>query len=170
MEFDIHHHVPVEPRAWWGLLSDQSFLAYQDSLAKIERRQLANESGAGENGQRLYRVRFEAKHELPGFMKRILGADRLWYELTQHIDDEGMKLVWVVKPPISEKRFYGRGTFHLEPNPAGGCERYVHGRIEVSIRLVGGKIEQMLAKEIIKGHEVGAQAAERWLLQGPQSV
>jgi len=168
MRLDSRHFIPCDPRVFWDLLEDPAFLASSDSLSGVLREILEDTPGAGRDGRRLLRVRWTSQRDLPGVVKRVLGSDHLSYELQQHMDDEAMHLHWHIVPPISPDRFMGGGEFWVEPVP-GGCQRRVTGEIEVKLRLVGGRIEKMLAAEISKGHEKGAQAAARWLnSRGPR--
>jgi hypothetical protein len=168
MRLDTEHYVPAEPKTWWDLMEDPGFLAASDNNSGILRETLCNDVGAGKDGRRLLHVRWTSQRELPGVVKKVLKADRLSYELIQHMDDERLHMLWEVVPPISKDRFHGAGEFWIEPAP-GGCVRKVTGKIEVRIPIVGGRIEKMLAAEISKGHAANAKTATDWLKREPQS-
>jgi hypothetical protein len=162
MRIDAEHFVPVSPAAWWALMEDPAFLAQADAGSGVLREVLRNEPGAGRDGRRLLRVRWTSQRDLPGVVRAVLGAERLSYELVQHLDDARFHLWWEIVPPISRERCQGGGAFWLEA-ARGGAVRKVSGEIAVRIPLVGGQIEKLLATEIAKGHERNAQAAAAWL-------
>ena len=162
MRLDNQHFVPTDPRTWWELMEDPEFLAATDANSGVLRETLRNEPGAGRDGRRLLHVRWSSQRELPGVVKRVLGADHLSYELVQHMDDENLRLDWEIVPPVSKDRFEGSGTFWIEAAP-GGCVRHVRGAIDIRIPIVGGRIEKMLAAEISKGHAANAKTAQDWL-------
>ncbi len=162
MRLDAEHFVPTDPGTWWNLMEDPEFLAATDANSGLLRETLANTPGAGQGGRRLLHVRWTSQRELPGVVKRVLGADHLSYELIQHMDDERFHMRWEIVPPISKDRFEGRGEFWIEEAP-GGCVRKVNGTIEIRIPIVGGRIEKLLANEIAKSHAANAETAKGWL-------
>lgn len=162
MRIDAEHFVPTDPRTWWELMEDPAFLAATDANSGVTRLTLHNNPGAGRDGRRLLHVRWTSQRELPGVVRKVLGADHLSYELVQHMDDQRFHMWWEIVPPISKDRFHGAGEFWLEPAP-GGCVRKVTGAIDIQLPLVGGTIEKLLAAEIAKGHEANARTAREWL-------
>jgi hypothetical protein len=165
MRLDAEHFVPTDPAIWWNLMEDPTFLAATDANSGVDRETIRNEPGAGEGGRRLLHVRWTSQRELPGVVKKVLGADRLSYELIQHMDDERFHMRWEIVPPISRDRFHGAGEFWLEA-VEGGCIRRVTGSIEIRLPIVGGRIESLLATEISKGHAANAKTATDWLKRG----
>lgn len=162
MRLDAEHFVPTDPQTWWDLMEDPEFLAATDANSGVIRTTLHNDPGAGKDGRRLLHVRWTSQRELPGVVKKVLGADHLSYELIQHMDDQRLHMLWEVVPPISRDRFHGAGEFWIEP-ASGGCVRKVTGRIEIRMPIVGGRIEKLLAAEISKGHAANAKTAADWL-------
>lgn len=162
MRIEAEHFVPAEPRAYWDLMEDPEFLAATDANSGVLRETLRDEPGAGQDGRRLLHVRWTSARELPGVVKKVLGANHLSYELVQHMDDVGLRLTWELIPPISRDRVDGGGEFWIEP-ALGGCVRKVTGSIDVRIPIVGGRIEKLLAAEISKGHAANAKTATDWL-------
>lgn len=162
MRIEAQHAIPAPPKAYWSLMEDPAFLAAADAGSDMVREVLRDEPGAGREGRRLLHVRWTSQRELPGVMRKILGADRLSYELVQHLDDERFHLTWELIPPVSRDRCQGGGAFWLEPT-ATGCVRRVDGSVSISIPFVGGQIEKLLAGEIAKGHARNAEAAVKWL-------
>jgi hypothetical protein len=162
MRLDAEHFVPTDPQTWWNLMEDPEFLASTDANSGIIRETLRNEPGAGRDGRRLLHVRWTSQRELPGVVQKVLKAERLSYELIQHMDDERHHMIWEIVPPVSKDRFEGHGEFWLEARE-GGTVRKVTGLIEIKIPIVGGRIEKMLAAEISKGHEANARTAMAWL-------
>ncbi len=162
MRLDTEHFVPTDPATWWNLMEDPAFLADTDANSGVTRETLHNDPGEGRDGRRLLHVRWTSQRKLPGVVKKVLGADKLSYELIQHMDDERFHMLWEIVPPVSKDRFEGSGEFWIEPAP-GGCVRKVTGLIEIKIPIVGGRIEKMLAAEISKGHAANAKTALDWL-------
>lgn len=162
MRIEAQHAIPAPAAAYWSLMEDPAFLAAADAGSSIVREVLRNEPGAGRGGRRLLHVRWTSQRELPGVLRKVLGAERLSYELVQHLDDAAFHLWWEVIPPVSRDRCQGGGAFWLEPT-ATGCWRRVEGGVTVSLPLVGGQIEKLLAGEIAKGHARNAEMAIRWL-------
>ncbi len=162
MKLDTEHFVPTDPSTWWNLMEDAAFLADTDRNSGVTRETLANDPGKGRDGRRLLHVRWTSQRELPGVVKKVLGADYLSYELIQHMDDERFHMIWEIVPPISKDRFHGEGEFWLEEAP-GGTVRKVTGSIDIRIPIVGGRIEKLLAAEISKGHAANAKTAMDWL-------
>ncbi len=166
MELSLQHFAPCSPRTWWELLEDPAFLAHTDDAAGIRRETLANEPGAGRDGRRLLHVRWTSARELPKVVRKLVRADRISYELIQHLDDQNLMLDWEILPPISRHRFEGSGTFRIVPAD-GGSRRHVTGNIHVQVPIVGRQIERRLAAAIAQGHSKGAETVRRWLEDHP---
>jgi hypothetical protein len=162
MRLEAEHFVPADPATYWELMEDPEFLAATDANSGLLRETLKDQAGAGRDGRRLLHVRWTSQRKLPRVVKKVLGADRLRYELIQHMDDAGFRMSWEIVPPISKDRFDGTGEFWIEPAP-GGCVRKVTGSIDIRLPIVGGRIEKMLAAEISKSHAANAKTATEWL-------
>ena len=50
------------------------------------------------------------------------------------------------------------------PHPSG-CERVVHGRVEVRVPLFGGRIEQMIHDAVTSAYESGAKATAEFIAE-----
>lgn len=168
MRLNAEHFVPAEPKDYWDLMENPTFLAATDANSGLLRETLRDEPGADEGGRRLLHVRWTSKRELPRMVKKVLGADHLSYELIQHMDDERFHMHWEIVPPVSKDRFDGTGEFWLEPAP-GGCVRKVTGTIDIRIPIVGARIEKALAAEISKSHAANAKTATEWLTERRQA-
>jgi len=153
MHFTVRNAFPCSADHLWELLATPAFERASDEEARVEKTLL--ERRPGENGLRHERIRFRFLDPLPKVASKVLGTTNLTYEQVQVVNDTAHTLDWEIIPPVAKDRFKSCGTFRISATPTG-CERVVDGVMEVSVPLVGGKLEEAICGQVTQSYEKSA--------------
>jgi hypothetical protein len=155
--FTREHSYDAPPSALLALWRDPEFLA-----AAATRFGGVGTPLIEETGDRVL-VRSERQlpvDKVPGFVRRFIGSGTL-----QQVDDwpreptPPIEGTWQVSGPMPAT-MTGRQTINAEGT---GCQVLVEGSISVSAPLIGGKAEELVAREIQKLIGAQQQFAAEWL-------
>jgi hypothetical protein len=152
MKISARHAFACTPQQLHDLLDDEAFNHRLLDAARIDAEVLQNERI---DGVMVRRVRCVSRDELPGFMSKAMGIQRLEYEQRSTTDPASGDIRWEVHPAMGGDRVQTRGTTVVRPT-AGGCERIVDGECTVRIRLIGGKVEKLLVDGTHQRYEEAA--------------
>lgn len=161
MQFQHRHPFRYPAQQVWDLLMTETYDQDSARVSGLTRQQLSDEVV---DGCRFRRIQVTSNKTLPGFMAKVIRADRLTYTLEERYAASERRMDWTVIPMAVSDKVVATGTFEITPSPHG-CERLVSGRIRVSIPLVGGKIERAIADELQASYAKTAVFAESWLAE-----
>lgn len=160
MRVSLTHRFACAPETLWEVFDSDEF---EEALGRETGvvRELATEQVNGPVVERRRRTRLA--QELPGVVKKVLGADSLeWVELAR-LNRERNRLEWAVEMPRAvASRVDVHGTTRVR---ADGDEsiRTITGEISVRIPVVGGRVEAIVAKSLTESYEAAARIAREIL-------
>ncbi|GLZ36275.1 hypothetical protein Lesp02_84620 [Lentzea sp. NBRC 105346] len=156
----IEHHTtsPHSAEAVFGAMVDESYL--RDRLAEIggNNAELVTYSSGG--GKTTYQLKqgVPAEH-LPSLVKSVLGGD-----LVIHRTEAWTEAGHTGTVEVTIHGVPGRldGTFTLTGN-GSGSKLTLQGQVKVSIPLMGGKLEGLVAEQVIELLDKESEFTAEWL-------
>jgi hypothetical protein len=161
--FVISHEFEADPERYWPMFFDDAYNAALYDRLKVKERKVIEWR---EDETTIYRsIRVLPERDLPGFMKKLLGGDLGYTEIstykkgTNHIDT-------VVETTLLKDKIDMKILYDLIPLAPGRLQRKIEGDIKVSVPLVGGKIESVVINDMKRSYDVAAQLTGEWLKKG----
>lgn len=139
---------------------------YQLAMAERARITRTVIEARDEPDRRFRRIRIETQRSLPAPIAKLLGRSNLSYELQETYEDATMTMTWRVIPSALADRITAEGVYQLvASDEPGGCIRIVEGRVEVTLPVVGKRIEKLIGSELESSYEKGTDFAREWMLE-----
>ncbi len=140
--------------------------AFSDALykeLKFRERELVVQEDRGDT---IYReVRQVPDRDLPGAVKKLLGAARLEYVEKSTTNKAQNRSEIEVVSSIKPDKIKVRGAFWVEPHGEGKCKRVFDVEVKVSIFGVGGLVEKLVLEDVRKSYDVAADFTNQWLAE-----
>lgn len=159
MNFSIAHEFAVEPAGFWQLFFSEEF---EQALWKRLKMRQATVLVRKDEGS-VYRrsVKLDPEVAIPSWAAAAIKdtgyiEHDLYYPEKSHMDVR-------IEPLLMKDRFDLRGTFVVKPAGPGRCRREFSADLKISIPLLGGKIEKMMAEQVRQGYDDAAQLTHDWL-------
>ena len=137
---------------------------FSDALYKKlkfkERKLLTMEDRDGEIYREVLQV---PERDLPGAVKKLLGASRLEYTEQTTFKKGGLEADVKVVTSIKPDKIKVRGRFWVEPMGEGKCNRCLELEVKVGIFGIGGLVERTIIDELKKSYEFAAGYTNDWL-------
>ena len=149
MKFAHKHNIPASGRKAWEMTSDPEFISASYQKANATYQLLSSEEKGGKTHNRIL---VTVNESLPGFAAKFLGAKNLSYEQREVVDNTSMQNHWEIIVPKISAKVKAFGSFSIQ-DQGSSCIRLVEGEVKVSIPLIGGKIEKLIAKQLGKSQE-----------------
>jgi hypothetical protein len=162
MRFQVSHHFPVSPRAYWDGTRDPALDAKILAAGDVDIDVLERTRDGAASRER---VRVSPRRELPMLAQKALGAARFSYVQIVDGNDDTMTTTWKVVSDLIADKVMCSGTSKVLPTDTG-CERIIEGEIKVAIPLVGGTIEKVVFEQIEKSYDRAADVIRRHLTGG----
>lgn len=157
----IEHHTtsPHSAEAVFGAMVDETYL--RDRLAEIGGDNAELLAYTSTPDQTTYQLKqgVPAEH-LPSLAKSVLGGD-LVIQRAETWTAAGH--TGTVEVTISGVPGRLNGTFTLTPNGGAGSKLTLQGQVKVSIPLMGGKLEGMIAEQVIVLLNKESEFTAEWL-------
>ena len=149
MKFAHKHIIPTSAQNAWNMTADPEFIfaSYQKANATHELLNTEKKDGKTYN-----HVLVTVKDALPGFASKFIGSSNLVYEQKEIVDHVNMINNWEIIVPKISSKVKATGSFSIV-DKGDSCERLVEGEVHVSIPLIGGKIEGVIASQLGKSQE-----------------
>lgn len=162
MRVSLTHRFECDPETLWAVFDSDEF---EEALGRETGvvRTLEHEAENGPISERRRRTRLA--QELPGVVKKVLGADSLeWLEVAT-LNRDRNRLEWMIELPravASRIDIHGTTRVRLDGDAS---MRTITGEITVRIPVVGGRIESIVAKSLNESYEAAARIAREILDQ-----
>ncbi len=141
----------------WRVLYDPEFDERLTSESGVTRVTTEDET---RDGIRYMKRDIITDKEVPGPLRKAAGMDYLKYIQVSELDLENGELKWEVMPhsPKIAKRVHIVGYTRVYETDEGS-EREVTGTIKITIPLVGGTMERLIASGVVESYDESAQIA-----------
>lgn len=149
MKFAHKHNIPAAAQQAWNMTSNPDFIFASYQKANATYKLLSSEE---KDGKTHNRILVSVNESLPGFASKFIGSSNLSYEQHEVVDHANMINRWEIIVPKISSKVKATGSFSIIDKGAS-CERIVEGEVSVSIPLVGGKIENVIATQLGKSQE-----------------
>jgi hypothetical protein len=154
-----HVFAGIQPAAYEALYFDEAFndalgvhLHMGRKLVRLDR-----------TPDRIVRhVRYEPSHGPDSPAKQAFGTSRASFLEELDYDVRVRRGEWRTIPNLFAERVTSTGTIALAATPAG-TRRVVTGEVTVRLFGLGGRVEKMIAAEIVKSYEAATEFTRAWL-------
>jgi hypothetical protein len=162
--FKLVHDFPTHPKRFWEVFFDEPYnQALYEQIGVKERRWLEmNDTPEA----RSWVLRIMPKRDLPEFVKKLLKGD-LGYVETSTLTWNDNKINVKIEPTLFTERTKIRAEYWLEVLGPNLVRRTFEGDIEVSMALIGRKIEDFIIADMTRAYQLTADFTVEWLQKHP---
>ncbi len=141
-------------------LLDEGYQRSLDGIGPLKKREILAQTGGG-GGQVVRRTRCVLGTDL-GAAKRFLGdAEPAWVEEATW-DPGRHRWQWVIHPEVGADLLSAAGSIELHDGD-GGTMRRVQGAVKVRVPLYGGRVENIIVKNLEQTYADEATRLAKWL-------
>jgi hypothetical protein len=158
--FRIVHDFDADIERYWKVFFHEPYnVALYEQIKVKERKVLDWKETEGT----IYRaIKIVPERDLPGFLKKIVGGDLGYVETSTFYRDKHSMDV-TVEPTLMKDRTKMKARYWLEQPQPGKVRRIFDGSIDVSVPLVGRKIEQFIVEDMKRAYDTAARVTSEWL-------
>lgn len=161
--FKITHEFAADAKTYWKVFLDEAYnVALYDRIGVKERTMLDRSE---DDKTVKWSVRIMPKRDLPGVIKKVVGGDLGYTEISTLYKDEN----WIdvrIEPSLMKERTKIKAKYTLEPIGDKRVRRTFEGDIHIDLPLVGKKVEAAILEDLQKSYDVAARVTAEWLARG----
>lgn len=155
-----HVFASLAPAAYEALYFDEEFNAALGRELALGRKLLRLERAA----DRIVRhVQYEPSRDPASPAGQAFGKSRASFIEELDYERGPRRGRWRTVPSFLAERVTNTGTLELVDEPGGGVRRIVRADVKVSLFGFGGRVEKIIAAEIVKSYTKSAAFTEQWL-------
>jgi hypothetical protein len=159
MNFSFAHDFDIDPEGFWRLFFSEP---YEKELWKRLKMRTANVLSRKDEGNTYRRdVKLEPEMEVPSWASSVVRSTGYTEHDVLHRDRSAMDVT--IEPELLKERFQLSGVFKVTPLGAGRCRREFSGEIQISVPLLGGKIERFMVDRMREGYDAAALLTREWI-------
>lgn len=161
--FSITHDFDGEPAEFWRLFFHEPYnVELYDRIGVKERKILQHD----EDAEKIrFSLRIMPKRDLPGVIKKIVGGDLGYTEISTYWKDKSLIDVRI-EPTLLKERTKVNATYTIKSIGPRRFRRTFEGDIHVDLPLVGRKVEATVLEDLRRSYDVAAQVTSEWLKRG----
>lgn len=162
MKKRIEHRVDIAADAFYdAIYFNEDFNAkLYDQLGFRERKILKQE----DRGDTIYREVLQIpERDLPGPVKKVVGADQLAYTEKSSYHKKTGKVDIDIVSSIKPDKIKSKGVFWVEPDGPNACKRIFDFEVVVHIFAIGGVVEKLIMDDVVRGYDKSADITNRYL-------
>lgn len=153
MKLKLEHRFECTPEQYWEIVADHEVDLEMAAASDGEYELLFEHD---EDGITTRRQRIIMNRELPAAMTKVLGSDRIGYELETRIDNKASRSEWTITPLVLPDRISGAGVAVVTATK-DGCLRIIEGDLKVRVPILGKKMEERLVADVSKSYDRSAE-------------
>ncbi|CAN5138545.1 hypothetical protein BH11MYX1_BH11MYX1_03810 [soil metagenome] len=160
MKVEIEHVFEgIQPAAYEALYFDEAFNEALGAHLHMGRKLLRLDR----TPDRIVRhVRYEPSQDPDGAAKQAFGTSRASFLEELEYDRRVRRGLWRTIPNLFAERVKTAGTLEFVTGPLG-TKRLVTGEVAVKLFGFGGRVEKMIAAEIVKSYQSSTEFTRAWL-------
>lgn len=161
--FKIVHDFKTDPATYWKVFLHEPYNVELYDRIGVKERTMLDRS---EDAQTVkWSIRIVPKRDLPGVIKKIVGGDLGYTEIsTLHKDENYIDVK--VEPSLMKDKTKIRAKYTLTPIGDGRVRRTFEGDIDISLPLVGRKVEAVILEDMQRSYDIAANVTSEWLARG----
>ena len=158
--FSIVHHFETDRDTFWKIFFHEPYNEELYQRIGVKERRLLEKAETPEGIH--FVVRIMPRRDLPGFLKKLIGGDlgyteiSTWHRATDTIDVR-------VEPTLVKDKVEIKALYKLEPDGPGRLKRTFAGTISVDVLLVGRKVEEFVIADMTRAYDTAAQVTSEWI-------
>ncbi|MDQ3985068.1 MAG: DUF2505 domain-containing protein [Actinomycetota bacterium] len=160
MDFEIEQRFAAPAQAVAEALLDEDYQASLHDVGPLKSRELLEQRREG-SGRVVRRVRCVLGRDLGAAKKFLRGADPAWVE-EAHWDPDGLRWQWRIHPEVAAELLSAEGEIVLHEK-GDGTVRVVSGHVKVKVPIYGGRVEEVIVKELEDAYSDEAARLSDWL-------
>jgi uncharacterized protein DUF2505 len=161
--FQIVHDFACDPPRYWEVFFDEAYNVDLYRQIKVKERTMLERKE--DDASIHWRVKIMPERDLPGVIKKIVGGDLGYTEISTYY--KGKDYIDVrVEPTLMKERTKIAARYTLKSLEPGRVRRTFEGDIDVDLPLVGRKIEATVLDDMKKSYDVAARVTAAWLQKG----
>ena len=161
MDFRIEQQFGLPVEEVEDILCDPDFIDAMAQLPKLGRPQLLDRDEHGETVH--MRVRYAFVGELSSAVRRVVDPARLTWVQDETIDRRTHRSRFTILPDHYAGLLRCDGRFTLTAEGDGRTLRTADGHIQVTVPLVGGKVERAIVSGMREHADAEAELVESWI-------
>ncbi len=162
--FKIAHEFAATPEEFWRVFLHEPYNVELYERIGVKERKMLDRSE--DESTIKWAVRIVPRRDLPGVVKKVVGGDLGYVEISTY--HKGKDYIDVaVEPTLMKERTRIKGLYTVKP--VGGARRLLRvfeGDIAFDFPLVGRRVEAAVLDDIKRSYDVAAQVTSEWLARG----
>jgi len=161
--FKIVHEFDSDPATYWKVFLHEPYNVELYDRIGVKERTMLDRSEDAKTVK--WSIRIVPKRDLPGVIKKIVGGDLGYTEISTLYKDENYIDV-KVEPSLMKDKTKIRAKYTLTPIGPKRVRRTFEGDIDISLPLVGKKVESVILEDMQRSYDIAAKVTSEWLARG----
>ena len=161
--FKIVHDFNTDPASYWKVFLHEPYNVELYDRIGVKERTVLDRSEDARTVK--WSIRIVPKRDLPTVIKKIVGGDLGYTEISTLHRDENWIDVKVV-PSLMKERTTIKAKYTLVPVGDKKVRRTFEGDIHIDLPLVGKKVEAVILEDMQRSYDVAAKVTSEWLARG----
>jgi hypothetical protein len=161
--FSIVHDFDAEPAELWKLFFHEPYNAELYQRIGVKERTVLYQEEDAEKIR--FSLRIMPKRDLPGVIKKIVGGDLGYTEISTYYKAKSLIDVRI-EPTLLKERTKIVATYTVTSIGPRRIRRTFEGDIAVDLPLVGRKVEATVLEDMRRSYDIAAQVTSEWLKKG----
>ncbi len=162
--FKFVHDLNADPARFWEVFFDEPYNQAVYKHVGVKERVYLDKQEDGE--LRTWVLRVMPERDLPEFAKKILKGDLGYVEHARMIKSAN-RIECRIEPTIFKDKTKISAVYSVASTGPGKSTRVFEGDVEVSIPLVGRKVEEFIISDMAKAYQTIADFTNEWLAKHP---
>lgn len=165
MKYTIEDTFEVSAQDYWSAFFDDQYTAKLWPALDIKCEVLSFErTGEGDAAEIRREQRLTPNREVPALIQKFVKGGFSYVE-RNHYKAKDSAMRTVTTPSFMADKITTGGLYRVESLGAARCKRIWEGEVDVSIPLLGGKIEKMLIEEVRESYRKATEFTRAWHTQ-----
>jgi hypothetical protein len=161
--FAITHELDATPEEFWRVFHHEPYNVELYQRIGVKERTVLDRSE--DDATIKWAVRIVPKRDLPSLIKKVIGGDLGYTEISTY--HKGKNSIDVrVEPTLMKERTKIQGVYTVAALGPRRIRRTFEGDIHFDMPIVGKKIEATVLDDMRRSYDVAAQVTAEWLARG----
>jgi hypothetical protein len=158
--FKFVHEQNCDPARFWEVFFDEAYNQATYAYVGVKERQFLDMQDDGKI--KTWVLRVFPQRDLPEFVKKMMKGD-LGYIEHARMDKAANRIESRIEPTLFKDKTKINAVYTVASTAPGKCVRTFEGDVEVSIALIGRKVEDFIVADMTKAYNSIAEFTNEWL-------